>query len=450
MKIVKKIICYILIIFSFPFLLVSLSDYFQTKENIDIGIFIVMLFPLFFSTRYLFKTRNKSKSTSKTSNDNHQNIIIQNNEINKKPNEEYRELNEKINNLKNQIIVFEDTLLLQDYGLYTPRYDFLNSEEYKLRLEKIRTEQKEMIKNDTAILGAKNWTVDGSKTKGSKMVSDMKKLFLRAFNSDCDDVINRVKYNNYEMSLKKIRSSAESIEKLGKTMGLMISSNYINSKIEELHLAFEYNLKKQEEKEQQKEIRAEMREQAKLQKEIEEQRKKLEKEQNHYETAYRKLQLQLQEKPDDVDLINKKLEIEKHLQNVKKSLSDVDYREANHKAGYVYIISNIGSFGENIYKIGMTRRLEPQDRIDELGDASVPFNFDVHAMIFSDDAPALENALHKAFEHKKLNMVNHRREFFNVTLDEIKEVVKNNFDKTVEFIDFADAEQYRISEKLRN
>ena len=105
--------------------------------------------------------------------------------------------------------------------------------------------------------------------------------------------------------------------------------------------------------------------------------------------------------------------------------------------------------GENVYKIGMTRRDNPQERIDELGDASVPFNFDVHAMIFSDDAPALEAALHRAFEDRKLNMVNRRREFFNVSLDEIKQVVKNHFDKTVEFIDVPDAEQYRISQKLR-
>ena len=119
------------------------------------------------------------------------------------------------------------------------------------------------------------------------------------------------------------------------------------------------------------------------------------------------------------------------------------------KADYVYIISNIGAFGENIYKIGMTRRLNPQDRIDELGDASVPFNFDVHAMIFSDNAPALEAALHKAFEDRKLNMVNKRREFFYVTLEEIKDVIKKNFDKTVEFFEIPDAEQYRVSQKMR-
>ena len=141
--------------------------------------------------------------------------------------------------------------------------------------------------------------------------------------------------------------------------------------------------------------------------------------------------------------------MENRLSDIDKALTDIDYRQANMKAGYVYIISNIGAFGENVYKIGMTRRLDPQDRVDELGDASVPFNFDVHAMIFSDDAPALEAALHRAFENRKLNMVNQRREFFNVTLDEIKEVIKENFDKTVEFIDVPDAEQYRISLKMK-
>lgn len=358
-------------------------------------------------------------------------------------------IEQKVQLLKKDAIFFEDSLLFQEYGLYTPRYNFLTADEYKDKLASIREEQKAMIKKDTAILGATNWTVDGSKSKGTKMVNDMKKLFLRAFNSDCEDVISKVKYNNYEMSEKKIHQSADAIAKLGKTMGLVISIHYIESKVSELFLAFEYQLKKQEEKEAQKEARAELREAAKLQKEIEAQRKKIEKEQTHYQTAYEKVLKQLETDPTNSELLSKKEEIELELIEIDKAIKDVDYREANQRAGYVYIISNIGAFGENVFKIGMTRRLDPQDRIDELGDASVPFNFDVHAMIFSDDAPALENALHKAFENKKLNMVNHRREFFNVTLDEIKEVVRKNFDQTVEFIDVADAEQYRISQQMK-
>ncbi len=368
--------------------------------------------------------------------------------------EKLEKLNEKlsdsINTLKEKIIEFEETISVQDFGLYTPRYNFVTAEEYKIALDKLRTEQKDMIKKDTAIEGSTTWTVNGSVNQGKKMVKDMKKLCLRAFNSDCDDLINRVKYNNYEMSLKKIHQSAEAIEKLGKIMSIFISPKYINSKIDELHLAFEYQTKKYEEKEAQKAARAEMREAAKLQKEIEEQRKKIEKEQSHYHAAYQKLLRQLKDSPENADLLKKKNELEAKLDDIEKAIHDIDYREANQKAGYVYIISNIGAFGENVYKIGMTRRLDPQDRIDELGDASVPFNFDVHAMIFSDNAPALEAALHKAFEDRKVNMVNTRREFFNVTLDEIKEVVRKNFDKTIEFVDVPDAEQFRVSQKMRS
>lgn len=355
----------------------------------------------------------------------------------------------KIDALKKEAVFFEDAITFQEFGLYTPRYDFVTSEEYKEELDRIRDAQKKLIKNDKAIIGATTWTVNGSKSKGNKMIADMKKLFLSAFNSDCEDVISKVKYNNFDMSLKKIRQSANSIEKLGKSMSLQITQKYIDWKEEELTLAFEYQQKKQEEKEAQKAARAEMREAARLQKEIEAQRKKIEKEQTHYQTAYEKLLKQLEEDPDNSDLLAKKSELENQLNDIDRAIKDIDYREANQRAGYVYIISNIGAFGENVYKIGMTRRLDPQDRVDELGDASVPFNFDVHAMIFSDDAPALETALHKAFEDRKLNMVNTRREFFNVTLDEIKEVVKENFDKTVEFVDVPDAEQFRVSQKMK-
>lgn len=189
-----------------------------------------------------------------------------------------------------------------------------------------------------------------------------------------------------------------------------------------------------------------MREEAKLAKELEEARKNIEKEQKHYSNALKKIEAQIQSAGEsNEELLEKKAEIVAQLEKLESAIKDVDYRAANQKAGYVYVISNIGAFGPDVYKIGMTRRLDPTERVDELGDASVPFNFDVHAMIFSDDAPALEAALHRAFADRKLNFVNTRREFFRVTLDEIKAVVKANFDKTVEFIDVPPAEQYRQS-----
>lgn len=359
-------------------------------------------------------------------------------------------LEQTITAKKKQIIWLDDEILVQEFGLYSPKFDFANALGYKEALAEIRAKQKELIKNKKAVTGNTAWTVNNSATKGKKMIADTQKLLLRAFNSECDELVGKVKYTNFDASLTKIQKSASAISKLGAIMNIALTSEYLTLKENELRLAFEYQCKKQQEKEDAKLIRAEQREQAKIQKELEEQRRKIEKEQSHYQTAYEKLKLQLSQHPDNIDLLKKKEDMEKQLSDIDKALNDIDYRQANMKAGYVYIISNIGSFGENIYKIGMTRRLNPQERIDELGDASVPFKFDVHAMIFSDDAPALEAALHRAFEDKKVNMVNQRREFFNVTLDEIKEVIKKNFDKTVEFIDTPDAEQYRVSLKMRN
>lgn len=349
----------------------------------------------------------------------------------------------------NEIVTLDDELLVQECGLYEPIYSFANALGYKEKLTAIRAKQKELVKSKKAVTGNPNWTVNGSKAQGKKMITDIQKLLLRAFNGECDELVGKVKYSNLAASINKINKSAETISKLGVTMGISLTTPYLNLKIQELQLAYEYQVKKQMEKEEIREARARAREEAKLQREIAEQRKKAEKEENHYERALSDLKKQLLNSPEDPDLLEKKKQLEETLAKIEKSLADLDYREANQRAGYVYIISNIGAFGENVYKIGMTRRLDPQDRVDELGDASVPFKFDVHAMIFSDDAPALETALHRAFEDKKVNMVNTRREFFNVTLDEIKQVVKNNFDKTVEFVDVADAEQYRISQKMR-
>lgn len=369
----------------------------------------------------------------------------------KKCQEEFNSTKYILQQAKKQLIETNEEVLMQSFGLYTPRYSFMNADKYKARLLEIRAQQKDMVKAKTAVSGDTNWTVNNNATKGKKMVADMQKLLLRAFNSECDDVIEHVKYNNIDASEKRITSSKDAISKLGAIMGVSIQPQYYRLKIEELYLAFEYAQKKQQEKEDQKEARAKMREEAKLAKEIEEERKKLEKEQQHYQNALKRINVQLEtaSEADRTAVEEKKAEILAQLDKIDKEFSDVDYREANQRAGYVYVISNIGAFGENVYKIGMTRRLDPQDRVDELGDASVPFNFDVHAMIFSNDAPKLEAALHNAFADRKLNFVNQRREFFNVTLEEIKQVVRENYDKSVEFIDVAPAEQYRESLKMK-
>lgn len=361
--------------------------------------------------------------------------------------ENVADVENKLTELRKDYIELDEEILYQSYSLFKPMYDFASSEEYKEKLEEIRSQQKEMIRNKTAATCSTKWTVDGSEAKGRKVTNDNIKMLLRCFNTDCENAIDRVKYNNIESMRARINKSYESLNKLG-ISNKITSPVYLRLKLDELSLAIEYAIKKQDEKEEQKRIRQEMREQAKLEKELEEARKNIDKEKKHYSNALDKLNSQLEGMLSDDqknDLLEKKAEIEDQLSNLQKALDDVDYREANQKAGYVYIISNIGAFGENVYKIGMTRRLDPMERVDELGDASVPFNFDVHAMIFSEDAPKLEAALHRAFEDRKLNMVNTRREFFHVTLDEIESVVKANYDKTVEFIKIPPAEQYRQS-----
>lgn len=365
--------------------------------------------------------------------------------------EKLKKINNDITEKKKELIELDDEILFQSYSLFKPMYDFSSSEVYKLQLDSIREQQKAMIKDKSAVDFFDGWTVDGSKSKGRKMTNDNIKMILRCFNTDCENAIDRVKYNNIDSMRNRIKKSYETLNKLNEVNQISIRPSFLELKMSELQVAVEYALKKQDEKEEQKRIRQELREQAKLQKELEEARKNIVKEQQHYSNALTKLNTQLESDLSEEqrnNLLEKKQEVEEQLQKLQESLENVDYRAANQKAGYVYIISNIGAFGKNVYKIGMTRRLEPMDRVDELGDASVPFNFDVHAMIFSEDAPKLEAALHKAFEDKKLNMINTRREFFHVTLDEIEQVVKENYDKTVEFVKTPPAEQYRRSKAI--
>lgn len=358
------------------------------------------------------------------------------------------QLQKEITEKKKEIIVLDETIMLESFALYKPKFDFQTSAEYKTRLEEIRDEQKELIKLDLAAEGNKNWTVSGNASKGRKMVNDMIKLLLRSFNNECDFCVDKVKFNNIEASEKRIEKSFDQCNKLGKIMEIEISYRYKMLKLDELHLAFEYQQKKEQEKEEAKRAREELREQQKLEREIKEAREKIVKERKHFSAAIKELEEKLKKATDE----NERLLMEKNLTETKERLAEldkeekvIDYREQNAKAGYVYVISNIGAFGENVYKIGMTRRLEPMERVDELGDASVPFSFDVHAMVFSDNAPELEAKLHEHFFKNRLNKINNRKEFYRANINEIEKVLKENYEKVVDMVKEAPAEQYRES-----
>lgn len=366
-----------------------------------------------------------------------------------KTDEEIHVMMEKYGFIQHDLIVATEQQELETFSLYEPRFDFTKSEEYKLALSRIREKEKDMIKNKTAALCSSEWSVSGNRAKGIKLTNENIKLVLRSFNNECDIAVGSVKFSNFDRCQARIKKSYEILNKTSETIQVAISHDYLNLKLDELALAYEYQQKKQEEKEEAAELRAQQREAVRAAKEMEEARKAAEKEKQHYTQALEKLDAQIMASPENADLSAKRNEIMSRLDDITSKLEDIDYRQANQRAGYVYIISNIGAFGENVYKIGMTRRLDPMERVYELGDASVPFFFDVHAMIFSEDAPTLENALHHAFDDRRVNRVNLRREYFNVTLDEIKEVVRKNHDKTVEFVDYPDAQQYRESLQMR-
>lgn len=356
-----------------------------------------------------------------------------------------------IEDKKRQVESLDDAILVQDYGLYEPRFDFASSTMFKDELKGCRSQQKAVVKEMASAAADTSWTVNGSNAQGKKMVRDVSKLLMRAYNSECDDLVRKVKTTNVDKSIERIHKLAGQIDRLGKTLGISIPEGYSELKEREVRLAYEFAMQKEREREKLRALREQEREERKLAREIAAARKKYEKEKMQYLSAYKDIaERLLTASNEDRDALEQKAdELKAKLDDVDAAVAGVDYREANQKAGFVYVISNIGSFGEGVYKIGMTRRLDPMERVRELGDASVPFSFDVHALIFCDDAPKLEAALHKQFEDRKVNIVNQRREFFRVTLEEIEQVVKENYDRTVEFKDVPDADQYRTSEALR-
>ena len=343
-------------------------------------------------------------------------------------------LKQDIANRKKQVIELDEEALLQDFGLYKPKYNFLSLDSYKVRLKNIRREEQYILKKREGIEGETNWTVNGNKRKGQKMISDVSKLLIRAFNLECDSLVDKVRFNNLEAYELRMRKTFDVINRCGNVLGISITNEYLDLKLDELLLSHEYALRKQEAKEELAEKRARAREEREALRELEAAKKKIEKEETHFQQAIDDKKKQLYAATDraiQMALINKIKELEAKLIGLAKDKEDIENRTANTRAGYVYIISNIGSFGENVYKIGVTRRLDPNERVYELGDASVPFRFDVHAFIFSEDAPALENALHKEFDEFRLNKINRRREFFRVPLRRIEEVIKKYHNKEV-------------------
>jgi hypothetical protein len=359
---------------------------------------------------------------------------------------EMQTLQANIAKMQREFNELDEEANLRSFGFYKPHYDFATSERYQSALEKLRETQKKMLANKMAAVCSIEWTVNGSRKEGQKQINQTLKLMLRAFNGESDACIAKVKYNNFQVMEARMRKAWEAINSLAAVQQCKVSEAYVNLKLEELILVHEYHEKVQAEKEEQRRIREQMREEEIAQRELEKARLDAEKEERRYADALEKARVEvgLVEGEKRLKLQGKIEELQRRLEEAQTNRQRAISQAQMTRSGHVYVISNIGSFGENVFKIGMTRRLDPMERVRELGDASVPFQFDVHAVIYSEDAPKLENTLHRIFNNRRVNRVNERREFFRVTVDEIAEAVCQNHG-AIEIVRDAEAKDYRQS-----
>ncbi len=345
-------------------------------------------------------------------------------------------LQSQLEEARKSIVESEDLALLQEAGIYRYRHPLTDAVAYTKELAELEDRIKAMTRKDGgAVQATTSWTVNNSVAQGRAMVRDFSKLMLRAFNAEADNLVRGLKPYKLAAAVERLRKVADTIERLGKTMQIRISTPYLHLRLRELELTADFLQKQAEEKEAERIERERLREERKVAQEIERERARLEKERQHYVNALAALVAKGDE--DGAERLRGQLD------DVQRAIEDVDYRAANIRAGYVYVISNIGSFGERMVKVGMTRRLDPTDRIRELSDASVPFNFDIHALFFSKDAVGIETAMHERMAEVRVNLVNRRREFFRATPLEVKAHLAELSGELLQFQDIPEALEYR-------
>ena len=353
--------------------------------------------------------------------------------------------------IKKQLSIYQPIFDLANVGFFEePEYLFETSERFKEEIKAIREEQKELIKKNEAIRFPDTIAMTDNQVYVNRVLSGQSRLMLKAFNIECDVLMGLLKPSNYAKILERINKTATDLEKSSVALKCNFQIEYIELKYKECELQYQFKLKYEEEREEQARIREQIREEQKAIKEYERAIAATEKEERIYRNALEKAKNELSKVNE-----SQKAELEGKIAILEMQLKEAEEKGQRAKSlaeqtrkGHVYVISNIGSFGENVYKIGLTRRLEPLDRVKELGDASVPFSFDVHAMIYSEDAPALESQLHKDFSYMRVNKINKRKEFFNVDLNEVKDKVIEITGSEQNFKMTAAAENYYESLKL--
>lgn len=351
--------------------------------------------------------------------------------------QEVARLSAELELLRAEIVETRDVMLLQEIGLYQYRHPLDTAVQYRAKLDALEEAMRAAVKAGDAVTGAKRWVINGSEKDGARMVADYCKLMLRSYNAEADNLVRGLRPHALEASAKRLESLRSSITKLGQRMSIEITASYHALRLQELELTADYLSKKAEEKEREREARARRREEELAQREYEAEQERLEKEKAHYEAVKRAMIMR-----GDAAAAS---EAEAKLVVIQHAIDGVIARAANYRAGYVYVISNVGAFGPDVVKIGLTRRLEPAERIYELSGASVPFRYDIHALFFSEDAVGLETALHHRFASRRVNRVNMRREFFFVSPREVKDVLVEMAGNLLSFEEVPEAIEWRQS-----
>ncbi len=355
----------------------------------------------------------------------------------------YDNMKNKIKALKNIIDGYGNEYVVPSSGILDDLAEDFSYTQAGQELKKAREKTKVIVKNGLA--ADCDYVENNRKITAIDFVTD-------AFNGKVDTILATVKSTNYGVLKQKILDSFTLVNSLGQPFrNARITDNYLQARLDELKWAVAATELKEKEKEEQRLIKEQIREEERARKEYEKAIREAAKEEQMLNKMLEKAKLQLLEASEQqkaeyeaklIDLQNKLKEAEEKNQ---RALSMAQQT----KSGHVYIISNIGSFGENVYKIGMTRRLNPIDRVKELSDASVPFSFDVHSMIFSDDAPKLENELHKIFSNNQVNKVNSKKEFFKVNIKDIRNQIER-MGIEAKWTMLADAKEYKESLAIEN
>lgn len=349
----------------------------------------------------------------------------------------------EIENKQQEIDKLYASLYVEDCGMYTDiqqiAFKFSNSEQYQEAIQLNLKAQENMVVLGTACECSTNWRIDNSLQKGSKMTKDGIAMALRCFNAECGAIVKNIgSRSTYKSIETKIEKAFKAINRLNKVSQISIAESYLELKIELAHLVYEQAIRVAEEKAEARRQREILREEEKLAREIEREMEKLNNERIKYEQELQRLIEQQLDNQRIEDLQGKIQELNEQEVNLEQRLKN--------RAGYVYVVSN--PLMPNHLKLGVTRRLDPMERIRELSSASLAFKLDVHAIVFSEDAFALESRLHQQFDNKRINKFNKHKEWFELSVEEVKQYIHSEIDPTVEFLKVYN-EEYEMSKKLK-